>query len=175
MASTNSKNSRMRYNGYNNNRIYQYSRNSKRAQKDAAAMGTKFINSVFGFFGYVFLCLFSEYKAQKRNEEYKNQQIANKLEQLKNEDELLKAKQKREEERIAKEQVLKERWEKNKTVVVRNQEYHIGYSDYKSMTAKERTAWDNGQSQANIFAQHLIIVEDYPKKKRKRKNKNLAW
>lgn len=174
MASTNSKNSRMRFDGFNNNRMYQYSRNSKKSYKNASAMGTKFITGVFGFFGYILMMLFAEYKSQRKNSEYESQQIAKKLEQAKKEAELLKAKQEREEKQKAKEQALKERWEKNKTVVVRNQEYHIDYSGYKAMTAKERTAWDKGQSQVNIFAQHLIVVEDYPKKKRKRK-KDLAW
>ena len=141
---TNSKNSRMRYHGFNNNRMYQASLRIKRDNKKferTLSKGLSCIGRTFGFLITNAILCFSH----KNREAEKEQQAAEK-------------KIVREEQRIQKQAVYNKRkqqsqdkrnelidqWFKHMGKFVNGKYITVSLDDYTKMTDKQRKEW-NGE------------------------------
>ena len=141
---TNSKNSRMRYHGFNNNRMYQASLRIKRDNKKferTLSKGLSCIGRTFGFLITNAILCFSH----KNREAEKEQQAAEK-------------KIVREEQRIQKQAVYNKRkqqsqdkrnelidqWFKHMGKFVNGKYITVSLDDYTKMTNKQRQEW-NGE------------------------------
>lgn len=139
---TNSKNSRMRYHGYNNNRMYRRELSIKREKKELKENTNKFIFSVLKSIGIVFGCIVCFFVAKKQKEEAELKKIERKVEEAKAEKEQNVKSRERKAKKEAKDNELFNQWAKNMGKLINGKYIAVSLEDYRKMTDKERKEWN---------------------------------
>lgn len=139
---TNSKNSRMRYHGYNNNRMYQRELAIKRENKELKENTNKFIFSILKSIGIIFSCIICIFVVKKQKEEAESKKIEKKLEEVKSQKEQAVKSRERKAKKEAKDNELIDQWFKNMGKIVNGKYITVSLEDYRKMTDKERKEWN---------------------------------
>lgn len=139
---TNSKNSRMRYHGYNNNRMYQRELAIKREKKEIKENTNKFIFSVLKSIGIVFGCIICFFVIKKQKEEAESKKIEKKLEDAKAQQEQTIKSRERKAKKEAKDNELIEQYFKHMGKFIDGKYITVSLEDYRKMTDKERKEWN---------------------------------
>ena len=139
---TNSKNSRMRYHGYNNNRMYQRELAIKKEKRELKRDTDKFIFSVLKSIGIIFGCILCFFVTNKQKEKAESKRIEKKLEEAKTHKEQAIKSHKRKSAIAAKEDELINQWTKNIGKFINGKYITVSLEDYRKMTDKERKEWN---------------------------------
>lgn len=138
---TNSKNSRMRYHGYNN-RMYQRELAIKKEKRELKRDTDKFIFSVLKSIGIIFGCIICFFVTNKQKEKAESKRIEKNLEEVKTQKEQAIKSQKRKSAIEAKEDELINQWTKNIGKFINGKYITVSLEDYRKMTDKERKEWN---------------------------------
>lgn len=139
---TNSKNSRMKYRGFNNNRLYQQDLAIKREKRKLKKESNKFIFNVLKSLGLVFGCFIGYFIANKQKEEAEVKKIEKKIEEVKAQQERNRKAAERKAKKEAKDNELIDQWTKNMGKFINGKYITISLEDYRKMTDKERKEWN---------------------------------
>lgn len=139
---TNSKNSRMRYHGYNNNRMYQRELAIKREKKEIKENTNKFIFSVLKSIGIVFSCIICFFVIKKQKEEAESKKIEKKFEKAQAQQKQTIKSRERKAKKEAKDSELINQWAKNMGKFINGKYITVSLEDYRKMTDKERKEWN---------------------------------
>lgn len=141
---TNSKNSRMRYRGHNNRRLYQAELSIKKEQRQlgrALVNGLSCIGRAFGFLIInTILCFARNNHEAKMEEQAIEQKIVSEKQRIQKQAEYKKRKKKKQEERSE----LIDQWFKHMGKCINGEFVTIGLDEYTKMTDKQRREW-NGE------------------------------
>lgn len=141
---TNSKNSRMRYHGYNNNRTYQAELSIKKEKRE---LGRKLVNG-FSYLGCALgflirnaiLCFTYRKHNTKMEQQAVEQKIVNETQRVQEQIVYNKRKQQRQDKRNE----LIDQWFKHMGKFVNGKYITVSLDDYTKMTDKQRREW-NGE------------------------------
>lgn len=139
---TNSKNSRMRYHGYNNNRMYQRELAIKRENKKLKENTNKFIFSVLKSIGIVFSCIIYFFVVKKQKEEAEFKKIEKKLEEAKAQQKQTIKSSEQKAKKESKDNELINQYFKNMCKFIDGKYITVSLEDYRKMTDKERKEWN---------------------------------
>lgn len=139
---TNSKNSRMRYRGHNNNRMYQAKLSIKKEKRE---LGRKLVNGL-SYIGYTLGFLITNailYFARnnfnaKMKQQVAEQKIVHETQRVQEQTTYNKRKQQRRDKRNE----LIDQWFKHMGKFVNGKYVTVSLEDYSKMTDKERREWD---------------------------------
>ena len=141
---TNRKNSRMRYHGYNNNRMYQAQLSIKRDNKKferALVNGLSCIGRTFRFLIInAILCFAHKNREAEMEQQAVEQKIVNEKQSVQKQIAYNEKKKKEQEERNA----LIDQWFKHMGKLVNGKYITVSLDDYTKMTDKQRREW-NGE------------------------------
>lgn len=146
---TNSKNSRMRYHGYNNNRMYQRELSIKREKKEIKENTNKFIFSVLRSIGIVFSCIIYFFVVKKQKEEAEFKKIEKKLEEAKAQQKQTIKSSEQKAKKEAKDNELINQWAKNMGKFINGKYITVSLEDYRKMNTKERKEWNEIKKKEN--------------------------
>ena len=141
---TNSKNSRMRYHGFNNNRMYQASLRIKRDNKKFERTLSKGLSCIGRTFGFLITNAILCFSHKNREAEIEQQAVEKKI--VREEQRIQKQavynekKKKEQEERNG----LIDQWFKHMSKFVNGKYITVSLDDYTKMTDKQRREW-NGE------------------------------
>ena len=139
---TNSKNSRMRYHGYNNRRLYQAELSIKKEQRKlgrALVNGLSCIGRTFRFLIInAILCLDRNNHEAKMEQQAIEQKIVNETQRVQKQAKYKKKKKKEQEERNE----LIDQWTKHMGKFVNGKYITVSLDDYTKMTDKQRNEWN---------------------------------
>ena len=141
---TNSKNSRMRYHGFNNNRMYQASLRIKRDNKKFERTLSKGLSCIGRTFGFLITNAILCFSHKNREAEIEQQAVEKKI--VREEQRIQKQavynekKKKEQEERNG----LIDQWFKHMSKFVNGKYITVSLDDYTKMTDKQRKEW-NGE------------------------------
>lgn len=139
---TNSKNSRMRYHGFNNNRIYQADLRIKRDNRKferTLANGLSCIGRTFGFLIInAILCFAHKNHEAEMEEQAIEQKIVLERQRVQKQAEYNKKKKKEQEERNE----LIDQWFKHMGKYINGEFVTISLDEYTKMTDKQRREWN---------------------------------
>ena len=141
---TNSKNSRMRYHGFNNNRMYQASLRIKRDNKKFERTLSKGLSCIGRTFGFLITNAILCFAHKNREAEMKQQAI-----ELKTVNETQRVQKqivynKRKQQRQDKRNELIDQWFKHMGKFVNGKYITVSLDDYTKMTDRQRKEW-NGE------------------------------
>lgn len=139
---TNSKNSGMRYHGYNNNRMYQRELAIKKGKRELKRDTDKFIFSVLKSIVIIFGRIICFFVTNKQKEKAESKRIEKKLEEAKAQKEQAIKSHKRKSAIEAKEDELINQWTKNIGKFINGKYITVSLEDYRKMTDKERKEWN---------------------------------
>lgn len=142
---TNSKNSRMRYHGYNNNRMYQRELAIKREKKELKENTNKFIFSILKSIGIIFSCIICIFVVKKQKEEAESKKIEKKIEEVKAQQERNRKAAERKAKKEAKENEIFSQWSKHMGKLIDGKYTTISLEDYRKMSDKERKGWNEAK------------------------------
>ena len=141
---TNSKNSRMRYHGFNNNRLYQADLSIKRDNRKSErtlANGLSFIGMTCGLLITNTILYFARKNYEAKMEEQAiERKIVREKQRIQKQAEYNKKKEKEQEETNA----LIDQWFKHMGKCINGEFVTIGLEEYTKMTDKQRREW-NGE------------------------------
>ena len=141
---TNSKNSRMRYHGHNNRRLYQMELNIKKEQRELGRALVNGLSCVGRTFGFLIINAILCFAHKNREAEMEQQAIEKKIvrekQRIQKQAEYNKKKKKEQEETNA----LIDQWFKHMGKCINGEFVTIGLEEYTNMTDKERKEW-NGE------------------------------
>ena len=141
---TNSKNSRMRYHGFNNNRMYQASLRIKRDNKKFERTLSKGLSCIGRTFGFLITNAILCFAHKNREAEMKQQaielKIVNETQRVQKQISYNKRKQQRQDKRNE----LIDQWSKHMVKFVNGKYITVSLDDYTKMTDKQRKKW-NGE------------------------------
>ena len=141
---TNSKNSRMRYHGYNNRRLYQKELSIKKEQRElgrALVNGLSCIGRTFRFLIInAILCFAHKNREAEMEQQAIERKIVNEKQRIQKQAKYKKGKKKEQEERNN----LIDQWTKHMGKFVNGKYVTVSLDDYSRMTDKQRREW-NGE------------------------------
>ena len=141
---TNSKNSRMRYHGFNNNRMYQASLRIKRDNKKFERTLSKGLSCIGRTFGFLITNAILCFSHKNREAEIEQQAVEKKIvreeQRIQKQSAYNKKKKKEQEERNG----LIDQWFKHMSKFVNGKYITVSLDDYTKMTDKQRREW-NGE------------------------------
>ena len=141
---TNSKNSRMRYHGFNNNRMYQASLRIKRDNKKFERTLSKGLSCIGRTFGFLITNAILCFSHKNREAEIEQQAVEKKIvreeQRIQKQSAYNKKKKKEQEERNG----LIDQWFKHMSKFVNGKYITVSLDDYTKMTDKQRNEW-NGE------------------------------
>ena len=141
---TNSKNSRMRYHGHNNRRLYQMELSIKKEQRElgrALVNGFSYLGCALGFLiRNAILC----FTYRKHNTKMKQQAVEQKIVRERQRVQKQIAYNKRKQQRQDKRNELIDQWSKHIVKFVNGKYITVSLDDYTKMTDKQRKEW-NGE------------------------------
>ena len=141
---TNSKNSRMRYHGFNNNRMYQASLRIKRDNKKFERTLSKGLSCIGRTFGFLITNAILCFSHKNREAEIEQQAVEKKIvreeQRIQKQSAYNKKKKKEQEERNG----LIDQWFKHMSKFVNGKYITVSLDDYTKMTDKQRKEW-NGE------------------------------
>lgn len=141
---TNSKNSRMRYHGYNNRRLYQMELSIKKEQRElgrALVNGLSRIGRTFSFLIInVILCFAHKNREAEIEQQAVEQKIVRERQRVQEQTTYNKRKQQRQDKRNN----LIDQWTKHMCKFVDGKYITVSLDDYSKMTDKQRREW-NGE------------------------------
>ena len=141
---TNSKNSRMRYHGFNNNRMYQASLRIKRDNKKFERTLSKGLSCIGRTFGFLITNAILCFSHKNREAEIEQQAVEKKIvreeQRIQKQSAYNKKKKKEQEERNG----LIDQWFKHMSKFVNGKYIIVSLDDYTKMTDKQRKEW-NGE------------------------------
>lgn len=141
---TNSKNSRMRYHGYNNNRMYQAQLSIKRDNKKFKRTLSKGLSCIGRTFRFLIinaiLCFAHKNRESEIEQQAVERKIVNETQRVQKQASYNKKKKKEQEERNE----LIDQWTKHMGKFVNGKYVTVSLDDYSKMTNKQRREW-NGE------------------------------
>lgn len=141
---TNSKNSRMRYHGYNNRRLYQAELNNKKEQRElgrALVNGLSYVGRTFRFLIInAILCFVHKNREAEKEQQAVERKIVNETQRVQKQIAYNKRKQQRQDKRNE----LIDQWFKHMGKFVNGKYITVSLDDYTKMTDKQRKEW-NGE------------------------------
>ena len=141
---TNSKNSRMRYHGFNNNRMYQASLRIKRDNKKFERTLSKGLSCIGRTFGFLITNAILCFSHKNREAEIEQQAVEKKIvrekQRIQKQSAYNKKKKKEQEERNG----LIDQWFKHMSKFVNGKYITVSLDEYTKMTDKQRREW-NGE------------------------------
>ena len=141
---TNSKNSRMRYHGFNNRRLYQAELSVKKEQRElgrALVNGISCIGRTFGFLiTNAILCFAHKNREAEMKQQTVEKKIVREEQRIQKQAAYNKKKKKEQEERNE----LIDQWFKHMGKFVNGKYITVSLDDYTKMTDKQRREW-NGE------------------------------
>ena len=141
---TNSKNSRMRYHGYNNNRMYQAQLSIKRDKKKFEQELSKGLSCIGRTFRFLIINAILCFAHKNRESEMEQQAVEKKIvreeQRIQKQASYNKKKKKEQEERNG----LIDQWSKHMVKFVNGKYITVSLDDYTKMTDKQRREW-NGE------------------------------
>ena len=141
---TNSKNSRMRYHGFNNRRLYQAELSVKKEQRElgrALVNGISCIGRTFGFLiTNAILCFSHKNREAEIEQQAVEKKIVREKQRIQKQADYNKKKKKEREERNE----LIDQWFKHISKFVNGKYITVSLDDYTKMTDKQRKEW-NGE------------------------------
>ena len=141
---TNSKNSRMRYHGFNNNRMYQASLRIKRDNKKFERTLSKGLSCIGRTFGFLITNAILCFAHKNRETEMKQQTVEKKIVREKQRIQKQIAYNKRKQQSQDKRNELIDQWFKHMGKFVNGKYITVSLDDYTKMTDKQRKEW-NGE------------------------------
>lgn len=139
---TNGKNSRMRYHGYNNRRLYQAELSIKKEQRElgrALINGLSCIGRTFRFLIInAILCFPHKNREAEKEQQAIERKIVNETQRVQEQTTYNKRKKKEQEERNE----LIDQWSKHMGKFVNGKYITVSLDDYTKMTDKERKEWN---------------------------------
>lgn len=139
---TNGKNSRMRYHGYNNRRLYQAELSIKKEQRElgrALINGLSCIGRTFRFLIInAILCFAHKNREAEKEQQAIERKIVNETQRVQEQTTYNKRKKKEQEERNE----LIDQWSKHMGKFVNGKYITVSLDDYTKMTDKERKEWN---------------------------------
>ena len=141
---TNSKNSRMRYHGFNNNRMYQASLRIKRDNKKFERTLSKGLSCIGRAFGFLITNAILCFSHKNREAEIEQQAVEKKI--VREEQRIQKqiAYNKRKQQSQDKRNELIDQWFKHMGKFVNGKYITVSLDEYTKMTDKQRREW-NGE------------------------------
>ena len=141
---TNSKNSRMRYHGFNNNRMYQASLRIKRDNKKFERILSKGLSCIGRTFGFLItnaiLCFSHKNREAEIEQQAVERKIVNETQRVQKQIAYNKRKQQSQDKRNE----LIDQWFKHMGKFVNGKYITVSLDDYTKMTDKQRKEW-NGE------------------------------
>lgn len=141
---TNSKNSRMRYHGYNNNRMYQAQLRIKKDNKKFERTLSKGLSCIGRTFGFLItnaiLCFAHKNREAEMEQQAIERKIVNETQRVQKQIDYNKRKQQRQDKRSE----LIDQWSKHMGKFVNGKYITVSLDDYTKMTDKQRKEW-NGE------------------------------
>lgn len=141
---TNSKNSRMRYHGYNNRRLYQMDLDIKREKREMARIFSRAAKASSNLFVFLIKNIILYFVRENHEAEMEQQAIEKKIvrekQRIKKQAAYNEKKKKEQEETNA----LIDQWFKHMGKCINGEFVTIGLEEYTNMTDKERKEW-NGE------------------------------
>ena len=141
---TNSKNSRMRYHGFNNNRMYQAYLRIKRDNKKFERTLSKVLSCIGRTFGFLItnaiLCFAHKNREAEKEQQAVEKKIVREEQRIQKQAAYNKKKKKEQEERNE----LIDQWSKHMVKFVNGKYITVSLDDYTKMTDKQRKEW-NGE------------------------------
>ena len=141
---TNSKNSRMRYHGYNNNRMYQAQLSIKRDNKKFERTLSKGLSCIGRTFRFLIinaiLCFAHKNREAEMEQQAIEQKTVNETQRVQKQIDYNKRKQQRQDKRNE----LIDQWFKHMGKFVNGKYITVSLDDYTKMTDKQRKKW-NGE------------------------------
>lgn len=141
---TNRKNSRMRYHGHNNRRLYQAELSIKKEQRElgrALVNGLSCIGRTFRFLIInAILCFAHKNREAEKEQQVVEQKIVNETQRIQKQAAYNKRKQQRQDKRNE----LIDQWFKHMSKFVNGKYITVSLDDYTKMTDKQRREW-NGE------------------------------
>ena len=141
---TNSKNSRMRYHGFNNRRLYQAELSIKKEQRElgrALVNGLSCIGRTFGFLiTNAILCFAHKNREAEMKQQAVERKTVNETQRVQKQISYNKRKQQRQDKRNE----LIDQWSKHMVKFVNGKYITVSLDDYTKMTDKQRQEW-NGE------------------------------
>ena len=139
---TNSKNSRMRYRGHNNRRLYQMELSIKKEQRElgrALVNGLSCVGRTFGFLIInAILCFVHKNRETEMKQQAIERKIVNEKQRIQKQAKYKKGKKKEQEERNN----LIDQWTKHMGKFVNGKYITVSLDDYTKMTDKQRREWN---------------------------------
>ena len=147
---TNRKNSRMRYHGYNNRRLYQAELSIMKEQRElgrALVNGLSCIGRTFGFLIInAILCFAHKNREAEMEQQAIERKIVNETQRVQKQATYNKKKKKEQEERNE----LIDQWFKHMSKFVNGKYITVSLDDYTKMTDKQRQEWNGKLKDASI-------------------------
>ena len=141
---TNSKNSRMRYHGFNNNRMYQASLRIKRDNKKFERTLSKGLSCIGRTFGFLITNAILCFSHKNREAEIEQQAVEKKIVREEQRIQKQSAYNKRKQQRQDKRNELIDQWFKHMGKFVNGKYITVSLDEYTKMTDKQRREW-NGE------------------------------
>ena len=141
---TNRKNSRMRYHGHNNRRLYQMELSIKKEQRElgrALVNGLSCVGKTFGFLIInAILCFVNKNRESEMEQQAVERKIVNETQRVQKQIAYNKRKQQRQDKRNE----LIDQWSKHMGKCINGEFVTIGLEEYTKMTDEQRLEW-NGE------------------------------
>ena len=141
---TNRKNSRMRYHGFNNNRMYQAYLRIKRDNKKFERTLSKGLSCIGRTFGFLITNAILCFAHKNREAEMEQQVVEKKIVREEQRIQKQAAYNKRKQQRQDKRNELIDQWSKHMVKFVNGKYITVSLDDYTKMTDKQRKEW-NGE------------------------------
>ena len=141
---TNSKNSRMRYHGFNNNRMYQADLSIKRDKRKFERELSKGLSCIGRTFRFLIINAILCFAHKNREAEMEQQAIEKKIVNETQRVQKQIAYNKRKQQRQDKRNELIDQWSKHMVKFVNGKYITVSLDDYTKMTDKQRREW-NGE------------------------------
>ena len=139
---TNRKNSRMRYHGYNNNRMYQAELSIKKDNKKFERTLSKGLSCIGRTFRFLIINAILCFAHKNREAEMEQQAVEKKIVREKQRVQKQAAYNKRKQQRQDKRNELIDQWSKHMVKFVNGKYITVSLYDYTKMTDKQRREWN---------------------------------
>lgn len=139
---TNRKNSRLKYQGHNNNRMYQWELSERRNQKRLRRSTNNFIFGSLKGFGFIFWYIIGLFITKKQEEEMAIQKAEQELVAVREQRERERKARERKAKKEAKDNELIDQYFKNMGKFIDGKYITISLEDYRKMSDKERKEWN---------------------------------
>ena len=141
---TNSKNSRMRYHGYNNRRLYQAELSIKKEQQELGRALVNGLSCIGRTFRFLIINAILCFAHKNRETEMEQQAVEKKIVREEQRIQKQSAYNKRKQQRQDKRNELIDQWFKHMSKFVNGKYITVSLDDYTKMTDKQRKEW-NGE------------------------------